>query len=197
MSTTRADVPLSCTHQKGKITLPISALPGHILSSGCAHLWTPLHEKRMENSVESSHNISGLKCMAQENLSKKPSGLEMALSDIRAVIISKGLLEQKPKLGELLDQNHSDLVAELRINSSLNILNPKTIMLGIGLDALENPFGSQIPISMRMRLHHFSHWCLADFRIICTLKRGREILLPSATWANHLRAKKLTYLEAS
>ena len=53
--------------------------------------------------------------MAQKNLSKKPSGLEMALSDVRAVIISKGLLGQKPRLRELLDQNHNDLVGELRI----------------------------------------------------------------------------------
>ena len=88
----RADVPLSCTQKKGKITLPISALSGHILSSGCSHLWIPLHKKRMETSVESIHNISGLKLMAQENLSKKPSGLEMALSDVRAVIVWKGLL---------------------------------------------------------------------------------------------------------
>lgn len=93
----------------------------------------------MENSVESSHNISGLKRTAQENLSKKPSGLEMALSDIRAVIISKGLLGQKPELRELPDQNHNDLVAELRIKPSPNILNPKTIRLETGLDALEKP----------------------------------------------------------
>lgn len=61
----------------------------------------------------------------------------MALSDVRAVIISKGLLGQKPKFRELVDQNHNDLVAELRIISSLNILNLKTIVLEIGLDALE------------------------------------------------------------
>lgn len=57
----------------------------------------------------------------------------------------------------------------------------------------KKPFGSQVPINMRMKLHHFSQWCLAAFGIVRTLSRGREFGMPFSNLGKLChRASKLT-----